>query len=463
MKNLNQLGKLALVAMMATTAIPAHAVWYGNEVPQEESADFRVFVAGAAGNCGGQIIAGKYVITAMHCVSKNTSGIRQLILDNNGITDMPDRIDDVSLLEASITRSEYSSDIYFGSNTQKGGQRIEVTGSIINPEYVWRWRYGLHADKKQYIADNFSLEYDFSTQGDLVILKLSEEVLQQSASILDTGTIIDPAGKVATLSGWGLNENGITERTLKEISLEVSALPYNLGDTAGLKTYGENVNPLANSSFDYPILNRVDDGNGYMQRIDSGDSGSPVILEGFTLGFVSAMAPDSGTGITGPAYWIKSNPWIARNIDEVNTVGKVVLTIDADFTDHEWIIPVQSLKIDDVEVNSTTNLLSRDDNGFTVNSDCNPTLSTGDYCHITLTYNGHDDNDSLILQEGQVAENLLIINDSLQIPIAVIYPSKPVVLPTPTPTQPNDEKSGGSFSVFASLLLSIEIFRRRLK
>jgi len=81
MKKLNQLGKLALIATMATTTIPAHAVWYGNDVPQEEAADFRVFVSASGGNCGGQVIAGQYVITASHCVMSTDVELRDFLLD----------------------------------------------------------------------------------------------------------------------------------------------------------------------------------------------------------------------------------------------------------------------------------------------------------------------------------------------------------------------------------------------
>jgi len=465
MKKLNQLGKLALIATMATTTIPAHAVWYGNDVPQEEAADFRVFVSASGGNCGGQVIAGQYVITASHCVMSTDVEFRDFILAREGITEAPERIDDRALLESVLTRDEFASDIYFGSNMQFGGERIEVSETIINPYWVWGYRYGAYADKRNQIENDFGDDYGFTLGGDLVIFKLSETVQQETAAILDVGDIVSPQDKLASLAGWGKNEDGYTENKLHEGLLSLQALPFNLGDPEGMKRGGNDVNPIVDSMYDYPKLSRVDDGNGNLQQSDGGDSGSPVMLDNFTLGFVSGGTVTDGdqygTGITGPAYWIKTEPWIARPIDAVNTVGKVVLTIDADFNNHEWVIPVQSLKLDDVEVNSTVNLLNNSVNGFTVNSDCSPVLQTGDYCHITLTYNGRDVNGELILQEGDIAANLLIINDSLQIPVAVIYPTKPIE-PVIPPTQPSDEKSGGSFGVFGSLILFIELLRRRL-
>lgn len=466
----NQLSKLALVAVMAATTIPAHAVWYGKEVPQEEAEDFRVFVAASGGNCGGQIIAGRYVITAAHCVKNSSTSIRKIILAREGLSEAPERIDNIALLESVLTRDEFSSNIYFGSNKQYGGQRIEVTETVTNPYWVWRSSYGSYTDKRNQLKNDFDRDYDLTLASDLVIFKLSETVQQETAAILDVGDIVAPAGKFATLAGWGKNEHGRTEQTLHEGQLALHALPFNLGDPEGIKRRGDDVNPLADSMFDYPKLTRVDDGSGHLQQSDQGDSGSPVMLDGFTLGFVSGGAvvkdDQQGTGITGPAYWIKTDPWIARHIDAVNTVGKVALNIDADFTTHEWVIPVQSLKLDDVEVNGTANLLNNSENGFTVNSDCDPVLTTGDYCNITLTYNGRDENGDITLQEGDVANNLLVINESLQIPIAVIYPTKPVdpvIPPTPpTPPQSGDEQSGGSFGIFGSLLLFIELVRRRV-
>ncbi|GIC79707.1 trypsin-like serine protease [Moritella sp. F3] len=466
MKNMNQFGKLALIATIATTSIPAHAVWYGEEVAQAE--DFRVFVDGSAGNCGGQIIAGKYVITAMHCIDDNNNRVRQLILDRNNIQGDPQRVDDINLLEATLTRDEYTSDVYFGSNERYGGQLIEVTGSIINPHKVWKYRYGNYADKKQVINDNYGSNFTVNFGADLVILKLKDTVEQQSTSILDVGDITSPHSKIGFLTGWGRDENGSFPNTLHKAKLQLEAMPYSLGDPAGFDNNGGNPVPLADSYYDYPTLRRVDDGNGNLQQSDSGDSGSPVILDGFSLGFVSgktiAGGDQYGTGITGPAYWINDDQWIPRHIDAVNTVGKVVLEIDESFTNHEWTIPVQSLKIDNVEVNGTANLLSNSNNGFTVNSDCNATLTTGQYCHITLTYNGLNGDGDLILKEGEVAGNLLVINDSLQIPVAVIYPDKTVdpVIPT-VPTTPSNEKSGGSFGIYAGLALLIELVRRRIK
>jgi len=465
MKYFKQLGRFTLLITMATATIPAHAVWYGEEVSQENAPDYQVFVTGNSRMCSGQIIAGKYVITAAHCVMSYGADYRNFILARKGITDVPERIDDKALLESVLTREEFAYDIYFGSNEQFGGKRVEVSEIITNPYYVWEYRYGAFTDKRKQLLNDFNS--DLYIAGDLTIFKLSETVQQETASILDVGDIISPAGKGATLTGWGLNEDGYTESNLHKIQFAIGALPSNLGIPDGLSRRDGNTHPLAKSSYDYPTLRRVDDGNGNLQQSDKGDSGSPVISNGFTLGFVSGGTKfedgSEGTGMTGPAYWIKNDPWIARHIDAVNTVSKVALSIDSDFTTKEWVIPVQSLKLNDVEINSTANLLNNSDNGFAVNSDCNPILKTGDYCSITLTYNGLDASGTLVLKEGDIARNVLVINETLQIPIAIIYPNKPVIPPViPPVTPPTNEKSGGSFGGFASLMIFIELIRRRL-
>jgi len=139
-----------------------------------------------------------------------------------------------------------------------------------------------------------------------------------------------------------------------------------------------------------------------------------VTTDGKVLGFVRSHTGNCGDADSVQTYtsaWFYI-PWLAEQINAVNTVSKKDLTVDAAGTHTvTWTIPVQSLKVDDVTFNpqivDTTGLFTSDDL-----ANCEGTFSTGESCEIKVTFNAAGSTVS------SNASATLKLNDALSIPLS---------------------------------------------
>ncbi|POM71033.1 Serine protease family S01A [Phytophthora palmivora] len=172
--------------------------------------------AGGSTYCGGTLIASQYVVTAGHCVKTD---------------------------EATIYASIGSA---FGSGSGDG-QQVKVIEGYRHPMY----------NKTAHLYD-------------VGVLKLEKEVTTDTIDLSATDGSDNEVGTVATVSGWGLTENGSQSLVMEQVNVQI------ISNAECNKQYSDRITEG---------MLCAGDGNG--KDTCNGDSGGPLIANNVLIGIVS--------------------------------------------------------------------------------------------------------------------------------------------------------------------------------
>lgn len=368
--------KKTLLAMSVTLLVSTHALAGSNgvEVTDDTFNDYLVYAMANNNACGAQLVAGKFVITAAHCIRQswgNNQSEKWMTIPADGV-----------LSETLITETQPR--VYFGKKEKTQGVEFYAKSVYIHPEYVFGFQHPTtqvsayeEAEATAFMAATGVTDAELTgvrpdVFADIMVYELADTVQQQSAALIAVSN--KQIANQATLNwtGWGRTETGATPLVAHTGSISYTAYPYSDWQSRLFFTLDQEKATTKDGS-----------------NICSGDSGSPVLVDGKVLGYVSSSTmgcgdADSVTSLT--AGWFHL-PWLASKINAINTVGKATLEAPA-AGEHTvtWTIPVQSLKVDDVtfapEIIDSTGLFTSDDL-----ANCEGTFATGESCELHVTFN----------------------------------------------------------------------------
>lgn len=197
-------------------------IYGGSEADASQSpyvVNLRKEVADATAYCGGSLVASQFIVTAAHCVKT-----------------------DVAVF-ASIG-SRYSSG-------DSEGERIQVAESYVHPKY-----------------DSESKTHEY----DVAMLKLAEPSGVTPIKLCSSDGSDNPVNTTATVLGWGLNESGLLQDTLQEVSLRIIS------------------NKQCDTDYEYDgriTSDMLCAGVGEGKDTCNGDSGGPLVANDVLVGIVS--------------------------------------------------------------------------------------------------------------------------------------------------------------------------------
>lgn len=371
--------KKTLLAMSVTLLVSTHALagTNGVEVTDDTFNDYLVFATTNTLNnagCGAQLVAGKYVITAAHCIRQswgNNQSEKWMTIPSDGV-----------LTSALI--NEEQPRIRFGKKEGAEGDIHYAKTVSIHPEYVFGFQHPTtqvsayeEAEATAFMAATGVTDAELTgvrpdVFADIMVYELADTVQQQSAALIAVSN--KQIANQATLNwtGWGITEAGTTPLVAHTGSISYTAYPYSDWQSRLFFTIDQEKATTKDGS-----------------NLCPGDSGSPVLVDGKVLGYASSVSMgcgDADSVATLTAGWFHL-PWLASKINAINTVGKATLEAPA-AGEHSvtWTIPVQSLKVADVtfapEIIDSTGLFTSDDL-----ANCEGTFATGESCELHVTFN----------------------------------------------------------------------------
>ncbi|BCL74007.1 hypothetical protein TUMSATVNIG1_59930 (plasmid) [Vibrio nigripulchritudo] len=425
----------SVIAVTLCACAPAQAIINGTDVAEADYKDFIVQLSTTEGSCGAALISGEFLLTARHCVINESTGAKA----------------------PSVTISQ---GIKFPSNSSHN-RAFSVLLDTANATTLDKMKILDKAIFDGHVVPNYpnvsNLSYfrdvnnsDSYYQKDLVLLKLHRPVNHGDGAPIRA--IYDIDTKTSNLTkdtwvkfrGWGNTDtNGTSPTSMQEMQF---MLATNYIEPAGQYAQHSVIKRLLASSCvdgtdwncSYKGSDAVTFYSAAGQVNASGDSGTPVVHDGYIYGNISFGNDVYTNGVV--TYDLIIND-IAAAINQLSfpfSPGKTIELNSSATTNFE--VPVQNLTQNDILGTPT---LADSTGLFDVDlSDCNRILKPLEACRIKVSFNKTNQ----VINETKNAS--ISFNNEVNIPLKMsvkVEQSK----------KDEGSSSGGAIGVWVFLLLLV--------
>ncbi|MHA2938950.1 trypsin-like serine protease [Vibrio sp. RC27] len=424
----------------------AHAVQNGTSLSSDDYEDFYVKLSSDAGNCGGTLVGGYYIVTADHCVSSDSTDITVY----TGIE-----------ATESYTRNV---DIYSNNDSSSASDMLTISQDIWDTDVTATYSTLYASGGLDYRFDSFTA--DNGMNKDLVVLVLDTPIEHRTGRLIkplydvDSNTSNVPTYTDLDFWGWGYDENDELPDTLQEMTFHntrtwitpYSALEYD----ATYETFNYTACVDATdtsctwSGSDAHWLAGVDDAMSA-----EGDSGSPVMYDGAIYAVLNGT---SDSHLAQFQHFTLSMDLFTSTINAlVYPYGAGVEVTEGDSDEHTIEVPIQNFTTSsqtlDLSLTDATGYFSSD---F---SDCPSVLDSEEGCTVQVTFNSSNEE----IYDDQVEELQVTSSVSFDVGAYIATESSTdEVIYNDTNDDDSSSSSGGSSSWFVLLALgAIRFFRRK--